>query len=124
MEIGQFASKSFAFRDQLHILHLKTKSYSEHKALGNAYEFILDWLDGFLEAWQGFDSLINFDAVTIESNAITNPVFIIEDYIGEVLMKAKTELAEDMSTYGFFVNELETAIFSLYQTIYKLKNLK
>ena len=43
MEIGQFASKTFEFRDQLHMMHLMTKSYSEHKALGNLYEFIGDF---------------------------------------------------------------------------------
>ena len=81
MEIGQFASKTFEFRDQLHMMHLMTKSYSEHKALGSLYEFITDFADDFLETYKGFTNELSFDSVTIEKSVLSNPVFVIEDYI-------------------------------------------
>lgn len=124
MEIGQFASKTFEFRDQLHMMHLMTKSYSEHKALSSLYEFIGDFADSFLETYKGFTGELKFDKITVEQSNITNPVFIIEDYIAQVLLEAKNDMAQDMPTYGFLVNELETAIAESYRTIYKLKNLK
>lgn len=124
MDISTFASKLFEARDTLHIYHLKTKSYAQHKALGSLYEDVLDFADSFLEAYMGFAGEFNFDKVTIEQNLNPNPILYIEDFIGQVLMTAKDELAEDMTTYGFLVNEIEALIFKCYTTIYKLKFLK
>lgn len=36
-----------------HILHLQSRSYSEHKALGAYYEEVGDLVDAFVEAYQG-----------------------------------------------------------------------
>lgn len=124
MEISTFASKLFEARDTLHIFHLKTTSYSEHKALGSLYEAIIEWADSFLETYKGFIGDFNFDRITIEQSSLTNPIFYIEDFIGQVLMPAKEELSSDMNTYGFLVNEIETLIAECYRTIYKLKFLK
>lgn len=124
MEINTFASKLFEARDVLHMYHLKTKSYSEHKALGSLYETIIDWADSFIEAYIGFTGEFNFDSIVIQQSALSNPIFFIEDFIGEVLMPAKDEMSGDMPTYGFLVNEIEALIFECYKTIYKLKNLK
>lgn len=124
MEIGQFASKTFEFRDQLHIAHLITKSYAEHKALGSLYEYIGDFADTFLETYKGFTNELSFDTITVEQSKLTNPIFIIEDYIAQVLLEAKNDMAQDMTTYGFLVNMLEEAMAESYRTIYKLKNLK
>lgn len=124
MDISTFASKLFEARDTLHIYHLKTKSYSEHKALGSLYEAVGDFADSFLEAYMGFTGEFNFDKITIEQSTLTNPIFYIEDFIGQVLMAAKEEMASDMNTYGFLVNEIESLIFTCYGTIYKLKFLK
>lgn len=121
MEISEFASKSFAFRDQLHMLHLSTKSYSQHKALGSLYDYILGWLDGFLEAWQGFDGDIDFQLVHAEPAA--NSVDCVMDYVG-TLMAAKGEIGEDMETYGWAVNLIEEAMTQCFRTVYKLKNLR
>jgi hypothetical protein len=124
MDISTFASKLFEARDTLHIYHIKTDSYSAHKALGSYYEAVIDFADSFLEAYKGFTGDFNFDKITIEQSALTNPIFYIEDFVGTVLMAAKEELAGDMNTYGFLVNEIETLIFESYRTIYKLKFLK
>lgn len=124
MDISTFASKLFEARDTLHIYHLKTDSYSAHKALGELYSTIIEWSDDFLEAYKGFTGDFNFDPITIQQSSLTNPIFYIEDFVGQVLMTAKEELASDMNTYGFLVNEIETLIFACYRTIYKLKFLK
>lgn len=123
MEIGQFASKTFEFRDQLHMMHLMTKSYSEHKALGSLYEYIGDFADSFLETYKGFTNELKFDTITVEQTKLTNPIFVIEDYIAQVLLEAKNDMAEDMATYGFLINILEEAMANCYRTIYKLKQL-
>ena len=43
----------FLARDLAHREHLKTKSYAQHKALGNFYSDIIDNADAIAEAYQG-----------------------------------------------------------------------
>jgi hypothetical protein len=40
-------------RDQIHVLHWDTVSYSTHKALNEAYDTWLDLTDLFIETYQG-----------------------------------------------------------------------
>lgn len=42
-----------AFLDQLKVLHWQTFSYSEHKALGKAYDEIGEIIDTFVETYYG-----------------------------------------------------------------------
>ena len=44
---------------QVHIFHLQTKSYSEHKALQGYYEGIDALVDGIIESYQGKQDVIN-----------------------------------------------------------------
>lgn len=53
MKIEQFVEKVLHSRDQVHIWHLQTKSYAEHKALNEYYDKLLDLFDDFIETWMG-----------------------------------------------------------------------
>jgi hypothetical protein len=46
-------------RNQSHIFHLQTKSYSEHKALNDYYDNIVDLYDGLIESYQGKELLFS-----------------------------------------------------------------
>jgi hypothetical protein len=46
-------NKLFEARDAIHLLHLRTTSYAEHKALGEFYSAWLDLADDFIETFQG-----------------------------------------------------------------------
>ena len=50
----QFVSLGLLARDLSHLAHWKTKSYSEHKALNEFYDSLLDLIDGFVEQNQGY----------------------------------------------------------------------
>ena len=50
----QFVSSSLLDRDLAHLAHWKTKSFSEHKALNEFYDELLDAIDGFVEQYQGY----------------------------------------------------------------------
>ena len=50
----QFVSSSLLDRDLAHLAHWKTKSFSEHKALNEFYDELLDLIDGFVEQYQGY----------------------------------------------------------------------
>lgn len=50
----QFVSMALLGRDLAHLAHWKTKSYAEHKALGEFYEGLLELIDTFVEQYQGY----------------------------------------------------------------------
>ena len=45
-------------RNQIHVFHLQTESYAEHKALGDFYEGIGELIDGIVESHQGKHGII------------------------------------------------------------------
>lgn len=49
-------SKLFSLSDAAHKLHLDTKSYAEHKALGKLYEGLIDFRDEISEKLMGYQS--------------------------------------------------------------------
>jgi len=53
MTPGNFIGTLFQSRDAMHIAHLQTTSYAEHKALGAYYDGILDLTDKFSEVYFG-----------------------------------------------------------------------
>lgn len=56
--VAKFVSTLFNSREQAHILHLQTNSYSIHKALQKFYEGIVPLVDTYIETYQGKYGLI------------------------------------------------------------------
>jgi hypothetical protein len=53
MTPGKFIGTLFQSRDLMHLAHLQTMSFAEHKALNIYYDEILDLTDKFTEAYFG-----------------------------------------------------------------------
>ena len=53
MTPSKFIGELFHSRDTMHIAHLQTTSFAEHKALNGYYDGILDLTDTFIEAYFG-----------------------------------------------------------------------
>jgi hypothetical protein len=53
MNCGKFVGMLFQSRDTMHIQHLQTTSFAEHKALGHYYDEILELTDKFTEVYFG-----------------------------------------------------------------------
>lgn len=53
MTPGKFIGTLFQSRDAMHIAHLQTTSYAEHKALNAYYDGILELTDKFTESYFG-----------------------------------------------------------------------
>jgi hypothetical protein len=52
---------------QVHIFHLQTKSYAEHKALQKYYEDIDGIVDGIIESYQGkYDVVTGYNSIKTE----------------------------------------------------------
>jgi hypothetical protein len=53
MTPGKFIGMLFQSRDMMHLTHLDTTSFAEHKALNAYYDGILDLTDSFTEKYFG-----------------------------------------------------------------------
>lgn len=124
MKTFEYVSNLFAARDVVHMAHLSTKKYSRHKALGNLYTTILDYLDNFVETYQGQHELMDFTIIHAEPVADNAIVEYLLAFIGDVLLPAKKEFATDMDRYGHYVNDIEAFIGDIYHSIYKLRFLE
>ena len=64
---GKYVALLFLARDIAHRVHLKTRSYAEHKALNEFYDEVVDKADDFAEAYQGcYNELLNIPLLTNE----------------------------------------------------------
>lgn len=61
---GQLIGRCFAVRDNAHILHLRTTSYSQHMALNQLYDEIIPLVDSFAEVYQGDFGRVNVQIPT------------------------------------------------------------
>lgn len=54
----ELVSRLFALRNAAHLAHWATRSYAEHKALGEFYDALIDKVDDLVEAYQGAFGLL------------------------------------------------------------------
>ena len=105
----------FAGRTVTHIMHLKTKSFAEHKALNEFYDGIIDLADGLAEATQGQYGLLDipFVNLTVGKDSAT----FLKGQLAE-LDKVMAGVDED------YLMNIYQEVQKLYRsTIYKLVNL-
>lgn len=104
---------------QIHIFHLGTKSYSEHKALQNYYEKIDGLVDGIIESYQGkYGLLKNYKSYKNQSYKNKNQVL---KYFKSLLntIEEKRDCCDD----SYIQNQIDTVQELIYSTMYKLKFL-
>lgn len=110
----EFFGKLFQSRDIIHLAHLKTKSYSSHKALNHYYDELLDKIDNLIECYQGLYGLIN---ISIPSSSVEDPIKHLESlhkYINET-----KSIFQDSA----ILNQIDEIKSLIQSTLYKLKNL-
>jgi hypothetical protein len=118
--VTKFISTLLASRNQAHIFHLQSTSYSAHKALQKYYEEIVDLLDSYVEAYQGKYDILkgysnNFQVIEEEGKTI-NYFIGVSSFIDKI----RTELPQD-GALNNIVDEISALVSS---TVYKLKFLK
>jgi len=117
MSCADLIGHLFLARDVTHSVHLNTRSYAKHKALGGFYEKIIDLADDLAEAYQGRYGLIG--PITLHSAKKTNNVVeFLEDSLEEVRRERK-EYKDDTALQNI-IDEIESLYLS---TLYKLKFL-
>ena len=105
---------------QVHIFHLQTKSYSEHKALQNYYEGIDKLVDGIIESYQGkYDIIKNYDSVKTEDYKSSEQVINYFKSLDAMIDNARKSVKE-----SFLQNQIDTVQELIFSTVYKLRFLK
>jgi len=104
---------------QVHIFHLGTKSYSEHKALQGYYEGIDALVDGIVESYQGkYGLLTNYKSYKNQSYKNKNQV--LKYFTSLVnMIDEKRDCCDD----SYLQNQIDTVQELIYSTMYKLKFL-
>ena len=105
---------------QVHIFHLQTKSYSEHKALQGYYEGIDALVDGVIESYQGKYGIIT-NYKTYDMEQYSNGKKTIAYFTGLLkVIDEKRDCCED----SYIQNQIDTIQELINSTVYKLKFLK
>ena len=112
-----FVSVLFHSGTNAHFMHLQTKSYSEHKALGRYYESVIDLADRWAEAYQGCYQVI--DTYPSDFHIAKVPLTYIEK-IKDFVDGIRKVLPDDSQLQ----NIIDEIVELLDSTCYKLKNLK
>ena len=119
MSCADLIGHLFLARDVTHSVHLNTRSYAKHKALGSFYGKVIDLADDLAEAYQGRHVLIG--PITLHSAEKTaNVVDFLEDSLDKV-EKLRYKVCDKDDTA---IQNIIDGIVDLYlSTLYKLKFL-
>ena len=104
---------------QVHIFHLGTKSYAEHKALQKYYEGIDDLTDGLVESYQGkYGLMSNYKTYKMSSYKSKKQVMSYFTHVLDVIEKNRDSVED-----SYIQNQIDTVQELIYSTMYKLKFL-
>ena len=119
MSCADLIGHLFLARDVTHSVHLNTRSYAKHKALGGFYGKVIDLADDLAEAYQGRHGLIG--PITLHSaKKTTNVIAFLEDSLKDVEEMRYKVCDKDETAIQNIIDE----IVGLYlKTLYKLKFL-
>jgi high-affinity Fe2+/Pb2+ permease len=118
--LGEFLLKLLHAATNGHILHLQTKSYSEHKALQGYYEGIDALVDGLIESYQGkYDVITQYNSVKNEDYKSNEQVIKYFKVLDTMIEKNRKSVKE-----SFIQNQIDTVQELINSTVYKLRFLK
>ena len=117
-QAGIFVSALLHSSTAAHFLHLSTKSYAEHKALGGYYEDILDATDKYAECYQGHFGVIPMTAY-IDDFKVQKDA---KAYVSGLLDFAKS-MRDQLPDEPDLQNIHDEIVGLIASTLYKLENL-
>ena len=119
-ECAELIARCFAARTQTHLLHLQTRSYAAHMALGEFYEAIGGVVDTYAECYQSHYGIITDYPVVRPVIDNVEPAALLNTLRGWIADN-RDACAEDEPELANLVDEILSTID---QTIYKLRFLK
>ena len=118
--MNEIIAQLFAARDIAHAIHLRTRSFAQHMALGDFYEEIVDLADAVAETYSG-----KYGTLTIQP--CQNPaVFAQTDAVA--FIRSVADWAEKVHSQlnpadSYIINQWEEILALVYRAKYKLENL-
>lgn len=110
MTPSKFIGILFQSRDIMHLQHLKTTSFAEHKALNAYYDSIVELTDSFVESYFGYYG----------RQELAVPQSTAEDAITHLKGLAKTIESEYGNYPSCLQNILDEMSALIYKTLYLL----
>lgn len=115
--VAKFFGSLMVARQEAHRLHLSSRSYSEHMALGTFYGSLVELADELIETYQGQYGLVDLE---IGSEKYKTAQSFLEA-TGAIFLSAH-QLFSEKDTH--LHNVLDEIVGLTYQTLYKVKFLK
>lgn len=119
MTPAEFVGRLFHARDVAHSVHLNTRSFAKHTALGDFYDKIVDLADSFAEAYQGRHGLIG-PVVLMRAKKTANIIEFLTESLAEIEANRYKVCEEKDSAIQNIIDEIVGLHLS---TLYKLKFL-
>jgi hypothetical protein len=115
----KLVSLLFHSRTQVHVFHLQTNSFAEHKALNDYYDEIIDLTDGLIESYQGkYGILLNYENLPLINYTDNLQVVAYFTKLAE-LVKILRQEPED----SYIQNQIDNVVELIESTKYKLRFL-
>jgi len=109
--VAQFVAVLFHAGTITHFMHLQTKSYAQHKALGKFYEGIVDRADKYAEAYQGcYDVILKYPT---DFHMATEPLAYLRKLKAYVEAAGKT-LPDEPNLQNTYADILDLVDSTLY----------
>ena len=119
MKAADFVGMLFLGRDVAHSVHLNTRSFAKHSALGTFYDEIVDLADKFAEAYQGKHGLIG-PVSLMSAKKTSNIVEFLQDQMDEIESERYKVVDKDCTALQNIIDEIVGLYLS---TLYKLRFL-
>jgi hypothetical protein len=109
----------FHSRTQVHVFHLQTNSYAEHKALNEYYDEIVDLIDGLIETFQGkYGILVDYSSLPLKNYTDNAQVVGYFIQLAEVVHVMREDFED-----SYIQNQIDAVVELIESTKYKLRFL-
>ncbi len=115
--IEELVSRVFATRNAAHLRHWSTGSFSEHSALGDFYDDVIDKIDDIVETYQGAFGKIKKPTLGAQN------IGDVPKHIGEEASWITTNREKISHNVPALENKIDDLADLYLRTYYKLKNL-
>jgi len=119
VKASEFVGLLFLARDVTHSVHLNTRSYAKHMALGSFYDGIVGLADTFAEAYQGRHGLIGAVAL-LSIDKTANVTEFLERQLKTIESNRYKVCEKDDAPLQALIDDIVALYLS---TLYKLRFL-
>lgn len=119
MKAADFVGMLFLGRDVAHSVHLNTRSFSKHMALGTFYDEVIELADKFAEAYQGKHGLIGPISL-MNARSTSNIVDFLQGQVDEIEVDRYKVCDKTETALQNIIDEIVGLYLS---TLYKLRFL-